>query len=35
MIAIEQFATFGELTISWVGGEHAALDADLVDVYDG
>jgi len=35
LVDLEQFATFGELTIRWVGGEQAALDQDLVDIYEG
>ncbi len=35
MVELEQFETFGELSIVWVGGEHAALTDDLVDVYEG
>lgn len=34
MVEIEQFDTFGELTIVWVG-TIGALDQELVDVYDG
>ena len=35
LIELEQFGSFGELEIVWVGGELAALTEDLVDVYEG
>ena len=35
LIELEQFGSFGELEIVWVGGGLAALTEDLVDVYEG
>jgi segregation and condensation protein A len=35
MIDLEQASTFGELVVTWSGGEHADLDRELVDVYEG
>jgi segregation and condensation protein A len=35
MVELDQPTTFGEIEIRWTGGDHAAADLDLVEVYDG
>ena len=39
LVELDQASTFGELTVSWLGGGHSEVDVDLVlagaDRYDG
>jgi segregation and condensation protein A len=35
VVDIDQGMRFGDISISWLGGEHARIDADLVDAYEG
>lgn len=35
LVDIDQGVQFGDIEIVWLGGEHALLDRDLVDAYDG
>ena len=35
VVAVDQAMRFGDIAIVWLGGEHAAFDADLVDAYEG
>ncbi|MGI8792307.1 MAG: segregation and condensation protein A [Acidimicrobiales bacterium] len=35
MVDLDQGERFGDIEIVWLGGEHASLDRDLVDAYEG
>ncbi|HEX2849285.1 MAG TPA: ScpA family protein [Acidimicrobiales bacterium] len=35
LVDLDQGERFGDIEIVWLGGEHARLDADLVDAYEG
>jgi segregation and condensation protein A len=35
VVDLDQGERFGDIQIVWLGSEHAALDRELVDVYEG
>jgi segregation and condensation protein A len=35
LVDLDQTERFGDIEVIWIGGEHALLDQELVDVYEG